>query len=126
MKGGNLMEIAIIDDNRLNAILLECSLKNKYSVTNYYEAVDVKELISLIPDVILLDLVMPNKSGYDLLREIKNRREFDNTKVFVVSAFKEVLAKIKAFELGANEYFEKPVNIPRLKKMLEKINKNIH
>jgi DNA-binding response OmpR family regulator len=71
-------------------------------------ASDGEEAISLIskkiPDLIILDLVMPNKDGFEVLKELKGRKEWANVPVIVASNLgqKEDLDKAKSF--GANEY----------------------
>lgn len=74
-------------------------------------ASDGEEAITLIskkiPDLIILDLVMPNKDGFEVLKELKGRKEWANVPVIVASNLgqKEDLDKAKSF--GANEFIIK-------------------
>jgi DNA-binding response OmpR family regulator len=119
--------VLIVDDTKTNALLLECILGENYNVDTVFSADKAMEQIDRKhPDIIFLDLVMPDKSGYDLLKEIKNKKELANTSVIVVSGLDHMNAKSKAYELGANYYMEKPINANRLIKVVEKLNKIVH
>ncbi|XMB87409.1 response regulator [Mycoplasmatota bacterium WC44] len=119
--------VLIVDDTKTNALLLECILGGGYSVDTVF---DSEEALSYIeekhPDIVFLDIVMPNKSGYDILKYIKSKKELSNTSVIVVSGLDHMNAKTKAFELGANYYMEKPINANSLLKVVKKLNKVVH
>src|SRR5215831_156235 len=59
-----------------------------------------------LPDIIVLDLRVPGKSGQDICREIK--REASNLPILVLSAASDVLDKVLLLELGADDYVTKP------------------
>lgn len=72
------------------------------------------------PDAILLDLMMPDVSGMEVLRTIKQNPKLENIPVIVISA-KAFPDDIKeGFEAGASEYLTKPVTFQMLKATLEK------
>lgn len=66
------------------------------------------------PDLILLDLMLPDCSGLDLLRKIRSSRENDNVSIMIVSARNQVLDKVDGLDLGADDYLEKPFDILEL------------
>jgi two-component system, LytTR family, response regulator len=109
----------IIDDEELARADLKAVLKDFSSVEIIGEAdnyADAKELIERSsPDLIFLDIQMPNKSGFELLKDVKTE-----AKIIFVTAYDEYA--IKAFEVNAQDYLLKPVNKDRLALALEHIN----
>jgi len=57
-------------------------------------------------DLVLLDLMMPDRSGMDVLREVRDRDR--DTPIFMITAYGSVEAAVSALKLGANDYFSKP------------------
>src|SRR6202142_2502345 len=57
-------------------------------------------------DLVLLDLMMPDRSGMDVLREVRDRDR--ETPIFMITAYGSVEAAVEALKLGANDYFSKP------------------
>lgn len=80
------------------------------------EALDI--LKTHIPDIILLDVMMPNVDGYATLEEIKKERKLSNCKVIFLSAKNKEADIQKGLELGASAYLTKPFS---LKKLIEKV-----
>ncbi|QVK20079.1 response regulator [Mycoplasmatota bacterium] len=118
--------ILIVDDTKTNALLLEFMLSD-FNVKSVYDSKKaLKSINDNKPDILLLDIVMPGYSGYDLLKEIKNDSNLNDIRVIVVSGLDNVDAKVKAFELGADEYFQKPVNSKRLLKVIRNYDKLVH
>ena len=63
------------------------------------------------PDLIVLDTVLPDLSGYEVLRRVRERSEVP---VIVLSARDGDVDKVRAFELGADDYVTKPFSLPEL------------
>jgi len=57
-------------------------------------------------DLVLLDLMMPDRSGMDVLQEVRQRDR--ETPIFMITAYGSVEAAVHALKLGANDYFSKP------------------
>src|SRR5205814_6521094 len=57
-------------------------------------------------ELVLLDLMMPDKSGMDVLKEVRQRDR--ETPIFMITAYGSVEAAVNALKLGANDYFSKP------------------
>src|SRR5207248_8167703 len=57
-------------------------------------------------DMVLLDLMMPDRSGMDVLQEVRQRDK--ETPIFMITAYGSVEAAVSALKLGANDYFSKP------------------
>ncbi len=116
--------ILIVDDNKVNIELLRAQLKS-YSYT-IETAFDGEEALAKIaaspPDMVLLDLMMPKISGYEVCRSIKQNRDTQFIPVIVITALQELDDKLKAIELGADDFLVKPFNklelITRIKSLL--------
>ena len=114
------IQILVIDDSQTTLMLMEWALQD-----NGYKplvALSVKEALSLLnsnkPNIILLDLSMPEVSGFDFLKYVKSNKDLENIPILAVSAFDnpETIAEVKG--LGAVDFIPKPVN---LKLLMEKI-----
>ncbi len=113
--------ILIIDDSNTNVVLLEAILSTKgFRVVT---ALSVKEAMTILqktrPDLILLDLLMPEISGFDFLEQTSNKSELRDIPVIVVSALTDEMNIIKTKKLGAVEFVEKPVNINSLVEIVQ-------
>jgi DNA-binding response OmpR family regulator len=114
--------ILIVDDSNTNVILLEAILGNRgYEII---KTSSVREAMSYLeqplPDLILLDLLMPKISGYKFLEDIRNNKHTKNIPVMIVTAVTEEESKIKTQKLGIIDYIEKPINIQELITKVEK------
>lgn len=67
-----------------------------------------------LPDLILLDVMMPGLSGYQICRELKENADTFDIPVIFVSALNQVSEKTRCFDLGAVDFVSKPVEIPVL------------
>jgi DNA-binding response OmpR family regulator len=70
------------------------------------EALEVAERVR--PDLILLDVSMPRKDGYEVCRILRERKEMAGTKVIMLTAKGQPLERKKGLEVGADEYVTKP------------------
>jgi putative two-component system response regulator len=115
----NKKKILIIDDSNTALVLMEYALKEAGYIS--LVAPSVKEAIKLIekhsPDLILLDLSMPEISGYDFLKR-KTELHIDHIPIVIVSAYDSVESIELTRTLGAVDFIAKPI---RLDAMMEKI-----
>lgn len=118
--------ILIIDDSNTNVVLLEAILGTKGFTT--ITALSVKEAINLVknrkPDLILLDLLMPDISGFDFLEKVKSETILADVPVIVVSALADMDNIEKTKELGAVKFISKPVDISTLVETVEEVLNN--
>lgn len=102
--------ILIVDDTRLNLKLLSHVLDNggykHIMAKNGREAIDLAE--EHHPDLILMDIMMPEMNGYEAVKEIKNREGLEDVPVIFLSALTETDDKIQAFRYGGVDYITKP------------------
>lgn len=122
------MNILLIDDNKDNLYILSAVINKNFTVKifiaeNFELANEIlnKEQIHLI----FLDIIMPNKSGIDYLKEIKKTPEYTNIPVIMITAIEDSNTKFSCFEAGAVDYITKPFNpkelVLRLKNHLQLI-----
>lgn len=102
--------ILIIEDNKDVSRMLEETLTDEgYKVKSVYSGVDgIEEIKNHAYDLILLDIMLPYKSGDEILKEM---RQFSETPVIVISAKDLVGTKIDLFKLGADDYITKPFDL---------------
>jgi two-component system, NtrC family, nitrogen regulation response regulator NtrX len=111
--------LLIIDDETTILQTLKEALEDEqYRVeilSNGYKTLDL--IGKLIPDLVLLDIFMPNCNGLELLKKIKN--EYPQQKVIMISGFGNIPIAIEAVKKGALDFIEKPLNLDEI---LSKIN----
>jgi signal transduction histidine kinase len=113
--------ILVVDDNRLNRLKLLHSLEQQgYTVVlaeNGRQALDLLRQQSF--DVVLLDIIMPEMDGYEVLGQMKADTALRSIPVIVISALDEVESTVRCIEMGAEDYLPKPFNPVFLRARLE-------
>lgn len=108
-------KILVVDDEQLNIELLEGILSKDYDVVT---AMSGREALikveTTFPDLVLLDIMMPNMNGYAVCRSLKNSPGTMSIPVVMVTALKEKEDRIKAIEAGADDFLSKPVDVYEL------------
>lgn len=111
--GSLLPSVLVVDDEPLNLRTLIKALYNDYDVT---VATGGQEALSLIrqngpPDLILLDIVMPDMDGYDVCRVLKSQARTADVPIIFLSALASAEAEEKGFEAGAVDFIYKPFSV---------------
>ena len=105
-------KIMILDDIPVNTRLLQKILEKEnfqlFIYNNSIQALD--EIGEVMPDILLLDVMMPGIDGPTFLTRIRADHSFDNCRVIMVSAVSEADEVAKTMALGANGYITKPIN----------------
>jgi class 3 adenylate cyclase len=108
--------ILVVDDTPANIQVLSSTLKEKgYQIsvaTNGKQAFDV--LAKVRPDLILLDVMMPELDGFETCRRLKSSNDWRDIPVIFLTAKTEVADIVKGFEVGAVDYVAKPFNAHEL------------
>jgi len=99
-----------VDDDLLNRILLSTNLREDgYTVELAENGRQALEMLGAQPfDVVLLDLLMPEMDGYQVLEQIKANSTWRNIPVIVVSSLDEMESILRCIEMGATDYLPKP------------------
>ncbi|MFH1223564.1 MAG: sigma-54 dependent transcriptional regulator [Pseudomonadota bacterium] len=115
------MKVLIIDDSQDFCLVLSKVLeKNDCQVACYQESKNISEKISnFSPDVILLDVVMPNKSGIDVLAEIKKLNA--SIPVIMISNREDAKLIVGAMKAGASDYIPKTIDSQELVKKIQSV-----
>ena len=121
-----MSKILIAEDDKEIAMLEKDYLEiNGFDVTIVDNGVDAKKMIeSNKYDLIILDIMLPGKSGYDICREV---REIINIPIIMVTAKTESIDKIRGLGLGADDYVVKPFDpaelVARVKSHMQRFNR---
>ena len=98
--------MVVDDDDGIRSLVKKYLNENNYLVTTANSAEDAKEKIQIIKfDLIILDIMMPGKSGLEFIKENKNKLD---TPVILLTAKGEALERIEGLEIGADDYLPKP------------------
>ena len=98
--------LVVDDDDRIRELVKQYLLENKYLVTTAKDAFDAKNKIEIIKfDLIVLDIMMPKKSGLELTSEIKKEIEMP---IILLTAKGETSERVTGLEFGADDYLGKP------------------
>ena len=104
-----LNKVLIVDDDILNLEILEeiltefCNVKTAQSG---YEAFEV--LPSFMPDLILLDIMMPGMDGYEVCKKIRSEEKYNYIKIILVSGKAMLEERLEGYNAGADDYITKP------------------
>ena len=123
MENNKIHILIVDDDNRIRDLLKEYLKENNYIVSTSENAENAKiKLTHFKFDLIVLDVMMPGQSGYDLTKELKKRMEIP---IILLTAKGEVENRIKGLEIGADDYLGKPFEPKELLLRIKNIvNKN--
>ncbi|MGQ9819292.1 MAG: response regulator [Candidatus Kapaibacteriales bacterium] len=103
--------IYVVDDNKITVKLMRKYLEvNGFEVGEAYDGVEALERVAdKIPDVIVLDVMMPRMDGYETASRLKNDGKTKSIPVVIVTALNDVPNQIKAIESGADDFLSKPI-----------------
>lgn len=108
--------IYIVEDDESIREIEEFALKNAgYSVLGFECARDFyKKLEDIIPDLVLLDIMLPDENGNDIMKKLRTRVETKRLPVIMVTAKTTELDLVKGFDGGADDYIKKPFSVMEL------------
>lgn len=123
-------KILIVDDEEDIVEIIRYNLQQAgYETASAFNGEEaLKKVKSFHPDLIILDIMMPVKSGMEMLSSLRKEDEFKNTLVLLLTALGAESAEINGFNAGADDYVVKPVKpkvlLSRIKALLRRINKD--
>jgi len=114
-------KILIIEDDRsLQNALVEMAVREGYDVSSAFDGEEgLKKTAEFKPDLVLLDIILPKKDGYEVLREIKKNEDTKNIPVLILTNLEEIGNVQKALDLGATTFMVK--SDFSIKDVLEKV-----
>ena len=121
------IKVLVVDDDPDIVEILKYNLKNSgYYVKSAGNGVEaIKKAKKFIPDIILMDVMMPEMSGIEACEEIKNIDQLSQAIIIFLSARSEDYTQISAYDAGADDYISKPVKPKILLKKISNIAKKI-
>ena len=118
------IKVLLVEDNKINMLLAKTLIKRIITNCTIFEAKDGNEAVEVYskekPDVILMDIQMPNKNGYEATDEIRQFQDAKNIPIIAITAGIMVGDKEKCFEAGMDDYLPKPIIQSDLEKILYK------
>ena len=108
--------IYIVEDDESIREIESIALKNSNYIVSAFENAKefYKKLDELVPDLILLDVMLPDESGYDIVRKLRKRPATQDIPIIMVTAKTTEMDMIKGFDGGADDYSKKPFSIMEL------------
>jgi putative two-component system response regulator len=102
----------VVDDEILNRKLIEAMLKPQgYEVTTAVDGEDcLVRVEEVMPDLILMDIMMPNLNGFEVVTRLKTNEKLALIPIVMVTALQDVGDRVKALEVGADDFLTKPVD----------------
>jgi len=114
-------KIILVDDIVANLDQGKNMLRTFYEVYPATSAAKMFEILeNVVPDLILLDIDMPEMNGYEAIRKIKADDRYTDIPVIFLTAITDANSEVEGFDLGAVDYVTKPFSAPMLLKRIEK------
>ena len=109
-------KVLAVDDVPLNLLLVETMLaKFKFNISKAGNGRIALEMIAADkPDLILLDLLMPEVDGFEVLRRVRENPETADIRIIILSALNSNEDIVRGFQLGANDFITKPIIMEKL------------
>lgn len=114
-----MKKILIVDDNPDNVEVIKYKLQRsnqfELEIREAYSGQEAIRMASEEPfDIVLLDVMMPNISGFDVCRQIKEIKKEEFLPIILVTAREDIDSKLKGFKAGADDYIAKPFDLQEL------------
>lgn len=138
MKKERMKTILVVDDDPINIEVMKIILKDKYNIMVATSGKQALQLAPDQPDLILLDIMMPEMDGYEVCRRLKSAPAISGIPVIFVTGMNDPEDEIKGLSLGAVDYFIKPMHaaitlarikthldLKQIRDELEELNRNL-
>lgn len=117
------LKVLVVDDDRNVINIIRDSLGTKIFET--FEAFNGKEALGMVfaetPDIIILDIMMPDMDGYEVCCELKQHEDTRNIPIIILSAKTDIEDKLRAMDMGINDYVLKPFDPRELKARIKMV-----
>lgn len=112
--------IFLVDDDITNLKIGKISLSDSYQVVTLNSGARLLAMLEKrIPDLILLDVEMPEMNGYETIKIIKGNKAFEQIPIIFLTAKSDIKSEMEGLSLGATDYIYKPFSPPLLQKRIE-------
>jgi sigma-B regulation protein RsbU (phosphoserine phosphatase) len=110
------MRVLVVDDTRANVDVLVGALRDDYKIAVAMNgAAALQSIAKSPPDLVLLDIMMPEMDGYEVCRRIRENPATRELPIVFLSALEKTEDKVKAFEAGGNDYVTKPFQMAEVR-----------
>ncbi len=117
-----MYRVMIVDDNMANLIMARKTLEDEYEVIPVSSGISALECLNdmpELPDLVLLDVDMPNVNGFQVISEMKNIPKLINIPIVFLTAQDDDTTELESYNLGAVDYIKKPYTANLLKKRVD-------
>lgn len=117
-----MYRVMVVDDNMANLIMVRKTLENDYEVIPVSSGISALECLNdmpELPDLVLLDVDMPNVNGFQVISEMKNIPKLLNIPIIFLTAQDDDTTELESYNLGAMDYIRKPFSANLLRKRVE-------
>ncbi|HLP59093.1 MAG TPA: response regulator [Candidatus Deferrimicrobium sp.] len=117
-------KIVVIDDEEQLGKLIQSFLEpHDYQVVCFRDGISgLQGIHEQVPDLILMDLLLPRMHGFDICQAVKKEPQLQHIPIIIMtSVYKKVMDKIQIKRLGVNEFIEKPLDFPVLLEKIERL-----
>jgi putative two-component system response regulator len=119
-----MKKIFVVDDNSVNLLAAEDALSEYYEIYTLSSAALMFDLLeNVIPDLILLDILMPEMDGFEALKRLKSEKRYMDIPVIFVTGKSDSGTEALGFEMGVLDFISKPFSVPVL---LNRIRTHLH
>jgi putative two-component system response regulator len=105
--------VLVVDDAPENLMIMEAILANDYSVKSFNNSNDALDYaFANPPDLILLDVMMPEIDGFEFCRRLKANPKLSDVPVIFITANNDIESEELGFSIGASDFIHKPISAP--------------
>jgi len=116
-------KILIVDDEKDIVEFIQYNLEQEgFKVITAYNGKEAIEKIKEIPDLVVLDVMMPGLDGYEVCKKIRAKEKYKNIPILFLTAKSSEQDEVHGLDIGADDYIAKPVSI---KKLIARIKSNL-
>lgn len=117
------MKILLVDDEKDIVEFLQYNLLQEgFDVITAYNGMEALKKLSENPDLVILDIMMPQLNGFDVCKKIRSLPEYRQTPVIFLTAKSSEVDEIRGLEIGANDFIQKPISP---KKLIARVKANL-
>lgn len=113
------MKVLAVDDDKFNLSVVNKLLQEVNGISEIVLCHESEKAILIIEekniDILILDLIMPNITGFDILKTLRDNHKFDDMQIIMFTSLNDTDSFKRCFELGADDYINKPINVIEFK-----------